>query len=437
MSSPSIAIVVLDTLRKDTFSRYFEWVPGVQFDNAYSTSHWTIPAHASLLAGQYASELGVHSKSRSFDYPGDTIVEVLQNSGYFTRMWTANMQIHTWEGWERGFDEVVGSQNLHPKSERSVDWRSFSTESNSSLKYVNAVQYAVSSSESTVHSLVEGYRRFRSGPEQTSTRDIQERYRQTTFGDTEFLLLNLMDAHTPHYPEKPYRTFDRAVDFGLGCSFGEESDNPDRERRAYDDSAMYMSDMYKYLFKSLKDDFDIIITLSDHGELLGENGIWLHSYGIFPAVVQIPLYIWCDEGITAFETNTRSDTVSLIDLPQTIAGLAGVEFECRGRDLVEDTASRDRLVEYHGLLPWLQERVEQESGFNKHHNEPLNGVATARGEYFFESHEKDSDFGSSLSKSQRSRINNLVSDLDKRDVTTEGSETSESVKSRLEHLGYA
>jgi len=347
------------------------------------------------------------------------------------------MQIHTWEGWDRGFDEVAGPQNLHPKSERSVDWGSFSTESDGFLKYINAIQYAVSSTEGTVPSLIEGYRRFRRGPGQSSTRKIQERYRQTTFGDTEFLLLNLMDAHTPHYPEKPYQTFDQTIDFGLGRSFGEKSNNPDRDRRAYDDSAMNLSDRYKELFSHLRNDFDIIITLSDHGELLGEHGMWLHCYGIFPDIVQIPLRIWCDDSISGFEETTRSDTVSLIDLPKTIAGLAGVDFECRGRNLINDATSRDRLVEYHGLLPWLQDTIGEDHGFREHHNEPLNGVATVEGEYFFERHRDESDSGTTLSKEQRDQMKDLVSDLDKRDVRTEGSETSESVKSRLEHLGYA
>ena len=47
MEDHSVAIVVLDTLRKDTFDRYFEWVEGTVFDNAYSTSHWTVLTHVS------------------------------------------------------------------------------------------------------------------------------------------------------------------------------------------------------------------------------------------------------------------------------------------------------------------------------------------------------------------------------------------------------
>jgi len=47
----SIALVVLDTLRKDSFDEHFDWLEGVRYDNAWSTSHWTHPAHGSLFTG--------------------------------------------------------------------------------------------------------------------------------------------------------------------------------------------------------------------------------------------------------------------------------------------------------------------------------------------------------------------------------------------------
>lgn len=40
---PNIAVVVLDTLRKDSFDNNFEWLNGQKYGNAWSTSHGTIP----------------------------------------------------------------------------------------------------------------------------------------------------------------------------------------------------------------------------------------------------------------------------------------------------------------------------------------------------------------------------------------------------------
>ncbi len=71
---PDIALVVLDTLRKDYFEEEFEWLhsTGTYFDNGWSTSHWTIPAHASLFSGRYACEIGTGAKKSAFDGQEDT-----------------------------------------------------------------------------------------------------------------------------------------------------------------------------------------------------------------------------------------------------------------------------------------------------------------------------------------------------------------------------
>lgn len=80
-----------------------------------------------------------------FDYPGDTIVEKLQESGYTTRLWTANIQIHAWDGWDRSFDEVRGPGELDPLADDPVDWSAFSKENERSgpLMYLNAIRHAV------------------------------------------------------------------------------------------------------------------------------------------------------------------------------------------------------------------------------------------------------------------------------------------------------
>ncbi|WP_262180173.1 hypothetical protein [Haloarcula laminariae] len=67
---PNIAVVVLDTLRKDAFDGHFDWPPSVSFENAWSTSHWTVPAHRSLFTGQYPSETGVRARAERFDISG-------------------------------------------------------------------------------------------------------------------------------------------------------------------------------------------------------------------------------------------------------------------------------------------------------------------------------------------------------------------------------
>lgn len=442
MESPSIAVVVLDTIRADTFSRYFEWVPGVRFTNAYSTSHWTVPAHASLLTGLYASEVGVHGKSRSFDYPGETIVEALQRTGYSTRLWTANIQIHAWEGWDRGFDEVIGPGNLRLDADRSVDWDAFSAavDLDGPSGYAKAIWYALAAREGTFASLKEGYLKRTEGPGERGAAKVLNRVQQTDFGEAEFLLLNLMEAHTPHYPPRPFRTFDEEIDFRIGDAFAGLIEHPDRNRRAYDDSAAYLSSVYEELFEGLTDDFDVIITLSDHGELLGEYDMWNHGYGIYPQLAHIPLVVWCNGSTDLPDGPVRDDVASMIDVPQTIAQATDTAYDSRGRDLFSNTDSVSRLVEYHGFLPWHREQLERKGAGDvfRSHDTDLNGLVRNDGTYVFETH----DCGL-LSSTEDPRpedetaLADLVSTLSKRSVTHEDTTVSPAVRRRLEELGYA
>jgi arylsulfatase len=102
---PRIALVVLDTLRKDAFDEHFEWLPGRRFENAWSTSHYTVPVHGSMFTGQYPSESGVHAKSELFDYPDPVLPELLVRNGYTTRALHTNPLLEASE-FDRGFTRL-------------------------------------------------------------------------------------------------------------------------------------------------------------------------------------------------------------------------------------------------------------------------------------------------------------------------------------------
>lgn len=100
----NIALVVLDTLRKDAFDQHFDWLPGIQFQNAWSPGAWTIPAHAALFGGAYPSELGVYAKTQSLDCDRRVLAEALSDKDYQTRAFSANANISSAFNFDRGFD---------------------------------------------------------------------------------------------------------------------------------------------------------------------------------------------------------------------------------------------------------------------------------------------------------------------------------------------
>jgi hypothetical protein len=70
---------------------------------------------------------------------------------------------------------------------------------------------------------------------------VHRRLKRTNFADGEFLLINFKEPHTPHLPPEPYRTYSESINYKIGDAFANAIDEPHRNRRAYDDSAAYLS----------------------------------------------------------------------------------------------------------------------------------------------------------------------------------------------------
>lgn len=110
---PDLILVVLDTLRADQTS--LEGGPaatpflesfaaaGTRFPNAYSTSCWTLPAHASMFTGELPDTHGadqVRTRVRE-DLP--LLAQRLADAGYQTAAFTRNPWISNRSGLDRGF----------------------------------------------------------------------------------------------------------------------------------------------------------------------------------------------------------------------------------------------------------------------------------------------------------------------------------------------
>jgi len=441
--SPSIAVVVLDTLRYDLFAKEFDWLEGMWFENAYSTSHWTVPAHGSLFTGLYPSESGVHSQSQSLDCEKPTVAERLQEAGYWTTKYTANLNIHTWDKWDRGFKQNIGPNELQSYYEtETVDFtRRMSQSDKTGLPlYLDLLGACFRSDGSTVYSLLDGVRRYTESSKNGGAKSVLRRLKGRSVADPEFLFVNIMDTHVPYYPPKPYRRIDHEVTANNWEPFVDGISNVSEVTTAYEDTVDFLADKYQEIFEQLDSQFDYVITLSDHGEMLGEYGMIEHAYGIFPQLPHIPLVISGED----IPDCTVETPVSLLDVHATIGDLADVSLDSRGQSLLDDPAPKDRLVEYHGFLPWLRETFLEHGVSEQRYdklNEPLRGILTTDGIYAFETHEQgfltaSEDDGIDLSV-KRERLNDLVAQLEIRDVNTDTIDPDDAVLDRLENLGYA
>ncbi|SIR17707.1 Arylsulfatase A [Haladaptatus litoreus] len=436
----NIALIVLDTLRKDKFDEHFDWLPGRRYENAWSTSHWTVPAHASLFTGKYASEVGIHAGSQSFDCEEPLLAETLSNNDYTTRAFSANPNISPAFEAHRGFDDFKGNFRLEGLEEGMFDWEKFIAESRDMgyERFAIALKRCVFGDYRTLPSVKHGVKlklrdmgigsKVVSGGAEMALDLIQN----AEFGEKEFLFVNLMEAHAPYDPPKPFKSVDVNIDT-LYASMDRPSDPPKDIKTAYDDSVRYLSHIYRQVFDSLRADFDTIITVGDHGELLGEHDAWGHLYGLHPELTNVPLSIYTGNG-----SNVEiSESVNLCDVYQTTLHSAGIETNSRGRDLLSITDDGEFVVEYHGLCE-RNYLALQNKGFDdlSHMDDELGGLVT--GDFYgYETFEGWEEFGTSPYSSARDRLETLLVERDKRSVDNEKQDLDDEILGRLEDLGYA
>lgn len=436
---PNIALVVLDTLRKDSFEDYFDWLPGTRFENAWSTSHWTVPAHGSLFTGQYASEIGVYANASSLDCNEPVLAEQLREAGYTTRAFSANVNVSEQFAFNRGFDEFKGSWRLRALKENVFDWDEFivTTAGEGPSRYLKALKECVTGDCDTIPSVKRGLllklRDIGIGAQtiDDGATEALDYVRETSFGKSEFLFLNLMEAHTPYNPPADYQTVEPPKLNGLEASLHSPDADPEHIRQAYADSVQYLSDMYEQIFEELRKEFDLIVTLSDHGEVLGEHGMWEHQCGLYPELTHIPLSIYTGEKKQAFRTNS----VNLLDVHQTVLSTADVKGSSRGQDLRTVHDDRDCLTEYHGIYDRHYKSLLNKNITNIDHlRQKLLGIAH-HDYYFYETFEGQNENKESPYDDPEKRMNNVISDLDRCHVK-EDDDLDDAIIEQLEDLGY-
>ena len=136
---PNVVLVVIDTVRADRLSCYGYDRPttphidalcerGVRFANAFSTSSWTLPAHASLFTGLFPIGHGATQERTRLEGGASTLAEILGAHGYATFAASDNPLVGSRTGLDRGFDAFVetwrGKRGArHPEPARHANLR--------------------------------------------------------------------------------------------------------------------------------------------------------------------------------------------------------------------------------------------------------------------------------------------------------------------------
>ena len=321
--APNVLLLILDTVRAQEFGLYgspLATTPaldarardGLVFDRAYSTAPWTLPSHASMFTGRYASQ-----QSGDWANPMDgthvTLAEILRDRGYATGGFVANL-ISTgyrtglargfirYEDVERSFAEVMHNTTLAQSVAVAGAWRTWRES-----RWLGGALRQLATFDLRPNGNYTSHERKNA---EEVVRDFL-RWRSEVAPRPFFAFLNLFDAHGPYMPPPPYREMFEPTGLALG---------------RYRGAIRYMDDQIDALLDTLEQQGvlqnTIVVITSDHGELFGEHRLTGHGNALYLPQLHVPLVILAPGRVPAGVRVAAS--VSLRDLPATILDAAGV-----------------------------------------------------------------------------------------------------------------
>ena len=307
---------------------------GVRFDQAFAASSWTLPSHASMLTGRWPHELGVGWKTPVRD-GAPTLAGFLASHGYATAGFVANLDYCSREtGLARGFAHyedfsfsVVDTFNRYTALGRRIDASSWTSTIDAWLERTTGHWY----------DLIPRSREHLKNADAINDAFLLWLGKQPKPGRPFFAFLNFNDAHTPYevpdssipgFGRRPSSSRERQTLKGfLGIDKTTLSiDDVQLATDVYDDCIAHLDRRLGLLLDELSRrgvlENTLVVVTADHGEHLGDHGLFFHGGSLYRQVVQVPLLIVGNKEVPA--GRTIAEPVSLCDLPATLIDLLGL-----------------------------------------------------------------------------------------------------------------
>jgi arylsulfatase A-like enzyme len=307
---PDVIWITLDTVRADRVSAYghdHETTPtfdefadrATLFTDVVAQAPWSIPSHGSLFTGQYPAEHGATTTSPVLQ-ADRTLPALLSDAGYETYAISPNEYVRPATGFGHGFDEF---ETLSGVSEPPVvadllgpllDWGAGDPTVRRPFEWaLTAVRSHDGRTAETPAPTDDGLvEQFESFLDQATS--------------PFFLFVNLFDTHLPRSPAPRYRqqfvdddladvsvvTNERAHTFG-DHEMGSRATR--KMRQLYDADLRTMDDRLDSLLTALSEagavEDALVALFADHGEHLGEFGLFGHQHSVFDSAVSVPLAV--------------------------------------------------------------------------------------------------------------------------------------------------
>jgi arylsulfatase A-like enzyme len=348
----NILLLVLDAVRRDALEPYgaaSSSTPaiaklaqrGTAAPQAYATSSWTLPSHASMFSGLLPRRLGLSQAPEGSPQSARPAMEavaarllprVLNDAGYTTHGWSTNLWVSPYAGFDIGFD-------------------SFDYVPSGRVERMNALR--AGGRREQLGWALDG---LRSGGDDGAAA-IAGAMRQSIAnwsGRPTFWFANLCECHSPYLPPRPWNDLTprdrvrsalearRYLSFEAICLYvagHHEIPAPalERMRHLYARAAAYMDELLAGLLRALSArgilEQTVVIVASDHGENFGEQGLIAHGFSLDERLIHVPLVL-AGPGVTPIDR-----VFSLAELPRLVASLIGLEHHpWAGDELPEGVA---------------------------------------------------------------------------------------------------
>ncbi|KAL1879338.1 hypothetical protein VTK73DRAFT_7175 [Phialemonium thermophilum] len=308
----------------------------VQFDSAYCPSPLCAPSRMSMITGLLPMKIGAYDNASQISSDVPTYAHYLRLQGYHTvlagKMHFVGDQLHGYEtrltsdiypgdfGWAVNWEEP--DTRLEWYHNASSILQAGTCVRSNQLDYDEEVMYK-------------------------STQFLYDQVREGPDARPFCLTVSLTHPHDPYTIEEKYWDLYEGVDIALPkvkipkeeqdphskrllkvCDLWDKEFTDDqikRARRAYYGAVSYVDDCIGKLLDTLRrcrlDDNTIVVFSGDHGDMLGERGLW-YKMSYFESSVRVPLLVSYPK---LFKPHRVKQNVSTLDILPTMCDLVGTQ----------------------------------------------------------------------------------------------------------------
>ncbi len=307
-----------------------------RFANAYTASPLCAPARAAFMSGQLPSATGVYDNAAEFASAIPTYAHHLRRAGYYTCLsgkmhFVGADQLHGFE--DRLTTDVYpadfGWTPDYRKPGERIDWWYHNMSSvtgagvaeiSNQMEYDDEVAYHATRK---VYDLGRGHEARPWCLTVSFTHPHDPYVARKKYWDLYEDCAHLMPEVGPIAYDDQDAHSKRIFDANDWRSFDIQDEDVRRARRAYFANISYLDDKIGEVLEALEATRQeaIILFVSDHGDMLGERGLWF-KMSFFEGSARVPLMISAPQMAPGLVT----DPVSNIDVCPTLCDLAGVDM---------------------------------------------------------------------------------------------------------------